>query len=201
MKDNGMSEAHVRGATVLSTKQFLVDRFGAEAFGKILGLLPREHRAVIAGRVAMESWQPFAAWVALSETIDRTFGTGDLSLCRELGRWSAEKDLGTMYRPIVAAGNTSVLSIVRLAPELWGLYYDSGRVELQNLQIDPERPGSFELVVIDFAEPHLVHCLRIAGWLEGALDLAGTVAEVEIIACRARGDLECRTKVHYDWRR
>jgi hypothetical protein len=185
-----VAEAHVRGTAFLSTKQFLVERYGTEGFGRVLEALSPADRDLIERRLQTSSWYPFAPWVALSEAADHIYGNGDLMLCRQMGRYGGLKDLGTAYRQMFVAGDP--LQIVRYAKQFWSLYYDSGRVEVEN-----EGAGHFDVCVHDFAEPHLAHCLRVVGWIDACLELFKAHGNVDIVSCRALGHAGCRFRASW----
>jgi hypothetical protein len=139
-------DVHVRGTAFLSTKQFLVEHYGSDGFLRVIAALSHDDRELIEKRLQTSSWYSFDTWVALCEGADHVFGNGDLTLCRQMGRYGGLKDLGTAYRQMFTSGGDP-LQIVRYAKQFWNLYYDSGRVE-----IDREAPGQFDVVV------HIVSC-------------------------------------------
>jgi hypothetical protein len=184
-------EVHVRGTAFLSTKQFLVEHYGSDGFVRVLEALTPADRELIEKRLATSSWYSFDTWVALCEAADHVFGNGDLTLCRQMGRYGGLKDLGTAYRQMFTSGGDP-LQIVRYAKQFWNLYYDSGRVE-----IDREAAGHFDVVVHDFARPHLAHCLRVAGWVDACIELFKAHGNVDIVSCRALGHPECRFRASW----
>jgi hypothetical protein len=185
-----LSDVHVRGTAILSTKQFLVERYGSEGFSRVLAQLGEGDRDVVERRLQTSSWYPFDCWVALCEAADLLFGSGDLSLCRQMGRYGGLKDLGTAYRQMFSGGDP--LQIIRYARQFWSLYYDSGRVE-----VDREGPGQFDVCVHEFARPHLAHCLRVAGWIDACIELFKAHGNVDIVSCRALGHPECRFRASW----
>jgi hypothetical protein len=135
--------------------------------------------------VAMARWYPFEVFVELNQVIDQLFGKGDLGLVKELGRFGADANLKTVYRLFYKIG--TVRWILGRAARLWTAHYDSGRMELVD-----DRPGSATLEIVDFATPHRIHCLSVAGWAERSVEISGGLeAKVEEDACRARGDERC----------
>ncbi|HJZ87883.1 MAG TPA: hypothetical protein VKN99_22065 [Polyangia bacterium] len=185
-----MSGVHVRGTAFLSTKQFLVEHYGADGFQQVMGRLQPEDRELVEQRLQTSNWYPFSTWIALCEAADEAHGSGDLSLCRKMGHYAGLKDLGTAYRQMFTQGDP--LQIVRYAKQFWSLYYDSGAVEVEN-----EGAGHFDLRIRDFGSPHLAHCLRVAGWIDASIELFKASGNVDIVSCRALGHPECRFRASW----
>jgi hypothetical protein len=180
-----MSSARVKGTALLSTKQFLAERFGADGLERVLAALDPTEHDLFARRLQAHQWYPFDHWLHLCESAARLLAGGELALCREMGRYGGLKDLPVAVPHLLRDGDP--LRVVAFAPQLWGLYYDSGRVEIRD-----QRPGYFEMLIHDFAQPHEGHCLRVAGWIDACIELYRATGGTEILTCRARGDAECR---------
>jgi hypothetical protein len=135
--------------------------------------------------VAMARWYPFEVFVELNQVMDRLFGSGDLALVWQLGRFGADANLKTVYRLFYKVG--TVRWILGRAARLWGAHYDSGELVL----ID-DRPGYGKLEIVDFATPHRTHCLSVGGWCERSVEISGgREARVRELECRARGEARC----------
>jgi hypothetical protein len=182
-----MSGARVKGTALLSTKQFLVERFGVDGVQRVLAALGPADHDLFERRLQAHLWYPFDHWIHLCEATARLLADGDLSVCREMGRYGGLKDLPVAVPHLLQGGDP--LKVVAFAPQLWSLYYDSGRVEVRDA-----RPGYFELLIQDFAQPHEGHCLRVAGWIDACIELYRATGRTEIVTCRARGDEECRLR-------
>ncbi|MBI5480133.1 MAG: hypothetical protein HY906_14805 [Deltaproteobacteria bacterium] len=180
-----MGGVRVKGTALLSTKQFLVDRYGADGMARTLAVLSGAERDLVERRLQAALWYPFEHWIHLCEAAATVLNGGDLALCREMGRYGGLKDLRVAVPHLLQTGDP--LQLVAFAPQLWSLYYDSGRVEIAG-----ERPGYFELFVRDFGHPHEGHCLRVAGWIDACIELYSMRGGTEILGCRARGDAECK---------
>ncbi len=160
-----------------------MDRLRSQSTGGLAELL--EQGAV------MSKWYPFERFVELNETIDRSFGKGDLSLIRELGRHGANANLTTIYRLFYKVG--TVKWIMTRASRLWGLHYDSGI-----LAMDTAPGKSVHASITDFDTPHRVHCLSVQAWTERSVELSGgqDVALTEL-SCRANGDATCEFRLEW----
>jgi hypothetical protein len=180
-----MGGVRVKGTALLSTKQFLVERYGTADLLRVLATLDEAERDLFERRLQAVLWYPFVHWIHLCEAAVAVLADGDLGLCREMGRYGGLKDLRVAVPHLLQGGDP--LQLVAFAPQLWNLYYDSGWVE-----VDAERPGYFELFLHDFGQPHEGHCTRVAGWIDACFELFQAAGSTEIVSCRARGEAECR---------
>jgi hypothetical protein len=179
----------VKGAAITARVRFVRERYGEEGYARLLDALSEPLRARLAGRILPHEWAPFELFVALNVAADRLFGAGDLALCYEMGRYSAEVNLPSLYRLFYRLG--SPMFIFRKAARLWDVHYTSGR-----LTPVEERPGAVRLHVEDIAEPHRAHCLSVLGWASRSIELSGgRVDEATESACRTRGDPMCVMRV------
>lgn len=183
----------VKGTAITSRVRFVRDRFGEDAYRRVKASLSPEHRAAIDARILPHQWAPFSLFVELNIRVDGLLGGGDLSLCREMGRFGAEVNLPTIYRIFYKLGTPAF--ILRKAARLWELHYSSGRMEA-----DTSRSDMAILTVHDFGAPHRAHCLSVLGWATRSAELSGAaVRSSEETHCRTRGDDRCEFVI--DWRR
>lgn len=132
------------------------------------------------------AWYPFEQFVELNLVIDRLFGTGDLGLVKQLGRYGADANLTTIYRLFFKVG--SVQWILGRSVRLWSAHYDSGFLEVAT-----RGSKAAVLRIRGFATPHRAHCLSVAGWAERSIELSGGKRTVlEETKCRTRGDELCQ---------
>jgi hypothetical protein len=81
-----------------------------------------------------------------------------------------------------------------IASGLWGSHYDSGKLRSRTQGDD-----ALILNISDFPTPHRAHCLAIAGWLQGSLEVGPrSNVTVEELSCRVQGATECAFRV--SWR-
>ncbi len=179
-------EVRIRGAAYLSAREFLTERFGADALAEVYRAMKPADAEVVESIDSSTEWGPFAVWARFVETSDRVLGSGDFALARAGGRWAALRDLPTIF-PEVHVKRAKERVLVELASRFWHFYYDSGRAEAV-ASADP-RHDLFE--VVDFSSPHRAHCERVLGWLAGAHEFLGLEVEVSMPMCRARGDERC----------
>jgi hypothetical protein len=186
-----MGTPNVKGSAIASRQLWVTLHHGDDGMKKVASAVRPDTRAALEGAVDKARWYPFPIFVDLNETIDRLFGTGDLTLVKNLGRFGADANLKTIYRLFYMVG--TVKWVMDRAARLWDLHYDSGRF------LVIRRPGNeIEARIVKFATPHRTHCLSVAGWAERSVELSGG-KEVSVTesACRARGDEECAFEMRW----
>ena len=153
-------------------------------------VLPPETQDFIESYLLTGSWYPELHLEQLLVAADRVHGTGDLTICRKLGRYLAETNLQTIYKSLFVAGDPK--STLSLLPRLWSLSHDTGTVAVAQIS-----PGVTRLVLVGFEAPGLALCASIAGWIEGAVGVAGGQGQVAEERCRLRGDDDCTFSAHW----
>lgn len=177
--------ARVKGSALLARLQFVEERHGAEGLARLFAAFSPDQRSRLQNELMPHAWASFDDFVDLSVAIDRLFGQGDMALCYEMGRYSAEKNLPTLYRIFYRLG--SPLYIFRKAARVWEVHYDSGR--LAPVQ---EAERQVRIRVLDFERPHRAHCLSIKGWAARSVEMSGAVIEdMAEDRCRLWGDPTC----------
>jgi len=179
------SEVHVKGSALTSTRKFVSAKYGDLGWDRVLSALPEGDRELLSKRVLVSNWYPFSSFINLLSTADKLLGTGDMALCTDMGRFSAENDLSSIYMVFNKEANPHL--IISRAASIWKTYYDSGSME-----IGERGDNSVAVRIVDFAEPAKPHCRRVQGWIEMALSLAGGVEpKVAETKCRCAGDEFC----------
>ena len=180
---------NVKGSALEARFRWVEATHGAAGMDRLMRALPQEDRAIHEGVILPSSWYPFVTFIRVNETIDRVFGAGDLALVPVVARWAAEANLTTLYRFFYQLG--SVGFILGMAGRLWRMNYDAGALEVDSA---PEHEAT--LRIVDWPEPHRVHCLSIAGWAARSAELSGArEVSFEETACRTRGDATCEIRL------
>jgi hypothetical protein len=178
--------ANVKGSALASRVLWVQLGHGGAGVERLRSQVSPELRATIETGIDKATWYPFDQFIELIVAIDRLFGTGDLSLVRELARHGADANLRTIYRLFYKVGTTHW--ILGRAVRLWSAHYDSGY-----LQVLTRGPTTAVLRIRDFDTPHIVHCQSVMGWAERSIELSGGkhVRSSEP-KCRTRGDELCQ---------
>ena len=103
-------------------------------------------------------------------TADRMFGEGDLALCEEMGRYSAEHTLTGVFRGLFFKFG-SVNFILKRAAKAWRSHYDSGLMEVVESQTGE---AEMRLSQLPDGQLHDCICFGIKGWMIRAIELIGS---------------------------
>ena len=175
-----------KGYTIGGAMAFVGARYGNEGRQKVLARLDPECRALAQGGFVPGGWYPMKHQVAVYEAIDRTFGSGDFRLCWQIGQFTAEYELSTIHKMLIRFGKPE--HILRISGMLWGMYYSTGKMALENVA-----GGSAVAILRGFNPISKALCMDIAGWMERSLELTGA-KDVHIVhsTCFMDGKGECR---------
>jgi predicted hydrocarbon binding protein len=167
-----------KGFTLRGAVSFVESRYGEGAMAKVLALVEPELREVLSGPIQASAWYPFRLQVGLYEAIDRAFGRGDLALCREIGRYTAEAEANTFHKVLIKLA--SLKSWLRVAGSMWGMYYSEGQLKVEEMG---EWGGT--MGVTAFHPISKAFCEDLAGWLQKTAEMSGkrgvTVAHVQCL--------------------
>lgn len=180
----------VRGGSMLSRIQYVVEQGDAGAMERVSARLPKAlHRQIERGLVH-DDWYPLDDFIALNRAIDGELGSGDGAMFAILGRHTARQMLSTIYGAFYQKGDP--LFLFRQAQQVWDQYYSSGRVDAES------RGDGVVFRIHDFAQPEREVCQTVAGWMEESILFAGG-SEVEITErrCACRGDDFCELEAEW----
>jgi hypothetical protein len=184
--------SHAKGSAIASRIRYVREHFGEEGYRKLVEQLSPEDRARVGARILQHEWVPFDLFINTNVAIDRIFGKGDLHLCYEMGRYSAETNLPTLYRLFYRLGTP--MFIFRKAAQIWNVHYDSGQIR----PVD-EGGGRIRIFMESVARPHRAHCLSVLGWAAKSIELSGgTVTEAKEHACRTDGAVACELALQFN---
>ncbi len=185
--------AKVKGFVVLSRREFVISRFGAPAWERVLSAMTPEDRAALEGVVLASSWIGLPLCERLDEAIIAQIGGRAEAAFRELGRQSADQNL-VKYQAGFLRGRAPQ-SFLAQAPAIYRLYYEKG--ERRHEATGPE---SAALVTTGAENVTSGDCLTVMGWHERALELIGA-KEIRITHphCVARKAKECRYELSWKW--
>jgi hypothetical protein len=183
--EDDLAMIHVKGSAISARIRYIREKHGEDGLRAVLESLSPEDRAALEGRVLASAWVSYDLFVKLNVAADRKFGRGDYRVCYEMGKYSAEVNLPSIYKLFFRFG--SPLFIFRKAARVWDVHYDSGRlVPMQ------DGPAAVRLRVEEFAQPHRAHCMSVLGWAVKSIELSGsTVTYAEEESCRLRGGTHC----------
>ncbi len=180
----------VKGNIVKARITFVQERFGQDAWERVLRSLPEADREQLSGIVNV-AWYPFDLGRRLDDAIVAVLGGGRTAAFEEMGRASARANLATVHKSFLEPRDPA--AFMQKTPMIYRFYYDTGRRTW-------EATGPTSGVVTTFdADTHsAADCATVVGWYKEALTMAGAkdVAVVEE-ECRARGAEACRYRVSW----
>lgn len=178
--------ANVKGTAVKASSIFVQERVGPEKYQEICGRLPPEARETFEGAILPSSWYPFAHLRAFMEEARKEIpASPGRSIAWEMGRFSADHGLNTIYRVFFKVADPGF--IIRKGAQVFVTYYDPGRMETV-----VEEKGHALLRLTGFDEPHPLFCDRLLGWMERTLELCGASSiQMGHPRCLSRGDASC----------
>lgn len=178
--------AKVKGSVVHSNVAYLQQKLGRETYEKILSRLSETDRESLGTVVLQSAWYEYSMVLKLMEAAQEFHRQeGSRTLAWEMGRFSAEYGLKTVYKIFFKVADPQ--HIISRASKIFGNYFDSGTMEVVSLE-----PRSAHLRIRGFDQPCQPFCDRAMGWMERTTELAGgkSVAITHPI-CASRGGTFC----------
>jgi uncharacterized protein (TIGR02265 family) len=178
----------IKGSVLKSRLAYVDEHFGKEGRERVLQALAAEDRRALSSILTVK-WYPLDLGTRLDEVIVRSLGNGKTEVFEQLGAASADKNLGSVHKAFLTAGDPH--GFLSRTPAIYAMYYEKGRREY-------EKTGdkSAMLTTLDAEVFSAPDCLTVIGWHRRALELCGaqkvTVVEEE---CRSRGAKVCRYRL------
>jgi uncharacterized protein (TIGR02265 family) len=180
----------IKGSILRARLAFVEELAGAAGRERVMAHLAPEERAQLTPVLAT-GWYAFDLGRKLDDAIVQEVGGGRETFFEKLGEASAEKNLTTVHKGFLVAGDPH--AFLARTPTIYSFYYDKGRRNY-------ERAGEREAVLTTYdAETFSVaDCATVVGWYRRALTMCGArdprVVEEE---CRARGGAVCRYRLRW----
>ena len=178
-----LAGGRVKGAMVRAHLQFVRERFGAAGLTRTLAALPGTVAAELEG-ILVSNWCRFESLMALDLAIARVSGRDPHQVMRELGRYSAQTNLSTVYR---AFHRDDIHRFFRDSATLHRQFQDFGTCSYEQIG---ETQGRISVRNSTCFSP--TYCASEAGYLEQVIvthgGKSGLVAES---ACQCMDDDHC----------
>lgn len=176
--------AKFKGTVFESTRMFTERQFGAAGLTRVLAQLSDEDRHLLASVQAI-GWYPVEPVLRYHHALERSFGSGDFSLCTAAGKFSATWSMNTVLKAFLRFKSPSWL--IDKATRVWDRYHDTGRWEVTSTA-----PNRMVGALSDFAVKDVAFCARLRGWLQGAVEATGGKnANITETRCACRGNENC----------
>jgi hypothetical protein len=180
---------NVKGSALRARLRYIDKHGGKGAMARVVENLAPDTRRIVDANILPSNWYPFTAFIDLSETIDRTLGSGDTKLCYALGRFACDENLPTLYKIFFRISD--VHHIIRRAASAWRVNYDQGSISVV------KEADHFVVLRMEVPRPHRAHCLSVLAWVVRAGELSGAKDVATVERCRLRGDDACEFEMRW----
>jgi hypothetical protein len=174
---------HLHGQIVVARFEYLKRNHGTEAIQRILGALPEQDRALLAG-VERSQWYPFQTLIRLDREIASYLGGSAAATYERLGEASAQQ------RTLWLGEHATLVNphgfLARMAEE-HRRFHNFGRAEYRRINFSVG-----ELSFGEYPETDVIYCLSAKGYFRRSIEhLTGGAVAVEERYCQCRGDIAC----------
>jgi len=157
----------VKGTAIAAIPGFIVKKFGKKGLDRWLAAINEKARKGYESHILVGNWYPIKEFMLEpTQKMCDLFYQGDVRGAREGGRYSAELALKGIYRIFVKFGSPEFL--IRRASNAFTSYYQPSEIEVVS-----QEDKKAILHIIKFPEASSLVENRIAGWIEGALEISG----------------------------
>ena len=161
----------VKGAALVSTKDFIYKKFGDDGFKKWLTELPENIAKIYFDSILLSKWYPLKeSLTEPTQVMCDMFYNSDVKGAWETGRHSADYSLKGIYRIFVKMGSPQF--IAQKASIILPLFYKPSKMSAEMLS---DKSGSIK--IHEFSNICDIIENRIGGWIEMALELSGCKLE------------------------
>ncbi|UCD83563.1 MAG: hypothetical protein JSU92_09675 [Deltaproteobacteria bacterium] len=196
----------VKGATILGLLKYVSEKLGPEGRAELLKSLDKKDRAVFfestdssePKTISLAEWYPYRTYINFLKAVIRKVGKGDINLCKDIGYWSADRDLNpekglySFYASDAFKGDLSLIYRTSI-PVIWGQMYNKGKIEIE--EVEKGRKATFK--VRDFPEVTEESCLIIGAWTErGSRLVSGSEVKVGVKYKPAPG-IDCEFQLEW----
>jgi hypothetical protein len=178
-------EATVKGSIVIAHREYIRKEHGDAALTAIETAMTPQDREATGEHVLTSSLVRTAAAVSFIETAERLYGDGSYALSRQMGIFSAHRNVSTVYKIFIRFGNPAF--VLARGASFWRQVHSHGRAEAECTG-----PRSSVTRIYDFPIPSLAFCASLAGFFVGTLELCGC-KEIDVweSECIANGGKRC----------
>jgi len=175
----------IKGAALLGFLKYIKGKpNGEELLKKVIDAMPPELAPSCRQRVVAVAEYPYALFVAFIRAADKTLGRGDLSICKELGKATALRDIESVGQ--LFQREPRIEDLYRSGDVYWKSYHlNSG-----SWKVEDTNPEQTVMRIYDFPEMDPAHCRLMEGWMTQAMISCGVLmsGEVREVKCMSQGD-------------
>jgi len=177
-------EPLAKGTAFLGILKYIKTQPNGEALlEKVLGQLSAGSQAILRRKVIAIGDYSYAAFVELLRKADQVLGRGDLALCRTLGKYTATRDVQSIYNLYKKQAKPE--DLMRDGAVIWKSYYQNAGT----FKTEDSSPDHILVRIIDFPRMDPAHCRLMEGWMTQAVQESGGVwiEELREVQCMSRG--------------
>ena len=187
-----------KGSIFLNSRDYIVNSIGDSVWKLVLANLPGDDAEFFEKNIAKSEWYPVPLLNNLVNTYDLVVGNGDFLSIVPIAEYIAKKDLGPVFEVFVDLKNPQV--ILNSAPSLWSRYFDSGRVDVESVNVDDK---SSTLVLYELADEMkasgvAICTFAVPEWFKTGLLMSGTGSvAITQTECRYKGAESCKYEIKW----
>jgi hypothetical protein len=178
-------DAEVSGRAFLGIVKYIKSTRGPGALASVIAAGTEPCRQAFARPIRVMNWYPYPAFAGFLKGLESAFGgTGQHSVCRELGDVAGVRDLGTVLK--VYRTLSSPERLIRSCEKVWSSYYRrAGRMQAVTWE-----PNVTTVRIYDFPEMEPAHCRLMEGWMISTMRSIGFYVNDDAFErkCMSTGD-------------
>jgi hypothetical protein len=187
-----------KGALLVNLRAFVEKEHGADAWDKLVLVMPEADQKMLTGLPLASGWYPVGPWnraLRAYVATQRIASTGEAAAIIGIARYIADRDLNTFFKVLLRARSPEF--ILARAGSLWDRYFDVGsagaeEVEKRSWRAWVDAPQGED------KGPGVLTCrYGVVGWLMRALELSGVKPKIAETHCRYRGAPRCEYGVKW----
>lgn len=159
-------EIQVKGSLVVTRPNYVQQKWGAEAWQRVLQGVSPETRALMTGTVLPFRWYPYVHALEVDRRIIEGPMDGQPELMKDFGSWIAKHDLASVYKILFKLGTPGF--ILKRANIAYSTFVRGGTMQSQ---LDTPTSGTLTLRGCVF--PAYFCRYGLAGWMTGGLEMSG----------------------------
>ncbi len=180
----------VKAWCVTSSREFVVERFGAEIWQKVIDSLSNSDKTEVDKEILSTAWFPEETYRNIFLAIDK-FAPSPEETLYQLGLYQAKKSVSKFYMPLIKLLNVNFM--LKTSAKMWGLVHTHGKLE-----VEKESANSAFVYIKDFPTQSKPFCNGMRGYFHGVAEMTGfKVVEMKELECVSEGAPYC--KFHGVW--
>ena len=182
----------VKGAALRSSITYLREHFPAEIQQKVMESLQEDQRTILSRPILVSDWYDAELLYSFMHAVAEVSVQDERVIFHAMGRQSCDDGLNTVYKLFFKIGSPAF--IIKRAAQVWGNYYDEGKMEV----LDSSSKFA-HLRLLEQHLPNVAMCMRVTGWMERAVEFSGgRNVQLDHNTCAHRGDQFCEWRASWE---